>query len=304
MDALTKTLGTAFNAVIPSFVLIAFGALADRLLPELNLETLSRLSVYLLIPALIFSALTSTDLSLRAAAHLSLAYFVYLLALSGLALVGSLGMKGAQRSAVVVASLFGNTGNMGLPITLFAYGQAGLERAVVLLVLSLLLMFTLGPLVLSPGDARMRTRLLEALKLPPLWAAVAGLVVNGSGLELPLSLARSTELLAQAAIPTLLLSLGIQMRRGWTWKVGGVALRTVVLRLGLGPFVAYGVASLLNVTALDLKVLVLSAAMPTAVTMFVVAVEVGGDYGGFARSVVLTTLGSVLAILAVLSWLP
>ena len=300
MDALQ----TALNAVLPTFFLIAMGAFADKLFPKLHLETLTRLSVYFLIPALVFAALANTDLTLGSAARLSGAYLLYLLVLGVVAAAGSAGLTSAQTRGVVTTTLFGNTGNMGLPITLFAYGQAGLERAVVLLVISLSLMFIVGPTVLAGGDGKLSQRFKEALKLPPMWATLAGIALNLAAFQLPVSLERGVSLLADAAIPIMLLSLGMQMRRSWVWEVGEAALRATGLRLLVGPFIAYGAARLVGLEPLDLKVLVLSAAMPAAVTMFVVAVEVGGDYQGVARTVVATTVGSLAAIVAVLFLLP
>lgn len=300
MDAFT----TALNAVIPTFILIGLGAFADRLLPHLHLETLSRLSVYFLIPALIFSALARTELTLSSALLLSGAYGLYLIVLGIIALSSSRGLSKEKTGGVIIATLFGNTGNMGLPITLFAYGQAGFERAVVLLVVSLTIMFIVGPAVLTNQGGKFIERLKDALKLPPIWATLAGIAINFLPSGLPLSLDRGIELLGNAAIPVMLLSLGIQMRRGWVWEIGPAALRASIVRLAMGPFVAYAVAKVLELEALDTNVLVLSAAMPTAVTMFVVAVEVGGDYQGLARSVVMTTIGSLVAIMAVLFFFP
>ncbi len=268
------------------------------------METLARLSVQLLIPALIFNALVNTDLTLASALRLSGAYLVYLAVLAAVVMLGSRTLRRHQVMGIMVTTLFGNTGNMGLPITLFAYGQAGFERAVVLLVVSLTAMFVAGPTLLAGGTVRLGVRLKEAFKLPPIWATLAGLLVNVLSLSLPLSATRGVSLLADAAIPVMLLSLGIQMRRSWVWEVGPAALRTTAFRLGLGPLIAYGAARLLNLEPLDLKVLVLSAAMPAAVTMFVVAVELKGDYRGVARSVVATTLGSLVAIATVLFFFP
>lgn len=300
MDALI----TALNAILPTFMLIALGGLADKFFPDLHMETLARLSVQVLIPALIFNALVSTDLTLGSALRLSAAYGVYLVGLAVVVLLGSRSLRRDQIMGVMVTTLFGNTGNMGLPITLFAYGQAGFERAVVLLVVSLTAMFVAGPTLLAGGAVKLGLRLREAFKLPPIWATLAGLLVNVLPLTLPLSVSRGVTLLANAAIPIMLLSLGLQMRRSWVWELGPAALRTTAFRLGLGPFIAYGAAKLLGLEPLDLKVLVLSAAMPAAVTMFVVAVELKGDYKGVARSVVATTLGSLLAIAAVLFAFP
>ncbi|MEM7738291.1 MAG: AEC family transporter [Deinococcota bacterium] len=301
---------TAVNAVVPTFVLIVIGAVADRAFPNLNIETLTRLSVQVLIPALIFNALMNTSVSLAEASLLTLGYVIYLVVLGVLSLMLGRGLNGTQRRGMVVSSLFGNTGNMGLPVTLFAYGQAGFERAVILLVISLMLMFVLGPALLA-GDARdgrvlsnILKRLKAALLLPPIWATAAGLAFNGLDWTLPVGLARGVELLADGTIAVMLLSLGMQTRRSWRWGADAVSQRAGALRLAIGPVIAYGASLLLGLSVLDRNVLVLSAAMPTAVTMFVVAVEVGGDREGVARAVVVTTVGSILAISAVIMLLP
>jgi malate permease and related proteins len=295
---------TALDAVIPTFILIALGGLIDKRFKGLSIETLSRLSIHLLVPALVFAALSGTDLSLSSAALLSFAYLLYLLLLGFISLVGVRGLKKAEARAVIVSTLFGNTGNMGLPITLFAYGQEGLERAVVLLLVSLAAMFMAGPFMLAGGNVNFRQRLIETFKLPPVWATLAGVALNLLNISLPISFTRALDLLGDAAIPLMLVALGMQMARSWTWQVGQAALRTTLLRLVIGPFIAFGVARLLGLSQLDTNVLILSAALPVAVTMFVIAVEVKGDAAGVARSVVATTIWSLLAIMVTLFLFP
>jgi malate permease and related proteins len=294
---------TAFNAVVPTFVLIALGGFIDHRLPGLSIETLSRLSVHLLVPALVFAALVKTEVSMASATLLSLAYLLYLLVLGVITWVSTRDLPKTEARAVIVSTLFGNTGNMGLPITLFAYGQAGLERAVILLIVSLAAMFIAGPLMLS-GSGNLKKRVLATFKLPPVWATVVGVSFNLVNIHVPLSLSRGLELLGDAAIPLMLVALGMQMQRSWTWQFGASAIRTTLLRLILGPFIAYGVARLLGLSDLDKNVLILSATLPVAVTMFVIALEVKGDAEGVARSVVATTVVSLFAIMAVLFWFP
>ena len=89
-------LQTALEVVFPTFFLIGLGALADRLLPELRMETLARLSVYLLIPALVFNAVAMTELSLEAALLIAAAYLLYLLVLGFVSALGSAGLTVAQ----------------------------------------------------------------------------------------------------------------------------------------------------------------------------------------------------------------
>jgi malate permease and related proteins len=294
---------TTLNAVLPAFFLIVAGVLAGRLFPELDMSTLTRLTVYFMIPALVFRAISTTALTLSAASLLALGYLLYLVILGFTAALGSRGLAAKERRGVLVTSLFGNTGNMGLPIALFAYGEAGLERGVIVFVLSSMLMFAVGPTLLASGTG-LGERLWAALKLPPIWAALAGLAVNLLQAPVPLSLVRGVSLLGDAAIPVMLLSLGVQVYRSWIWDVGASALRSSFFRLVMGPLVAYAVGLAIGLRGLDLSVLVLMAAMPTAVTMFVLAVEVRGDYEGIARTVVATTLGSLAVITAVVFLLP
>ena len=295
---------TAVNATLPSFFLVALGAFADRLFPQLSIETLSKLSVQIFIPALMFNALVATSLSLSAALLLSLGYLTYLFSLGLVSWLASYGLSTTQKRGVMATALFGNTGNMGLPITLFAYGQAGLERAVVIFVISIIAMFAIGPTILSGSGESLAKRFWNAVRLPPFWATLIGVFFNVLQMPVPELAARSINLLSGAAIPVMLISLGIQMRRSWVWDVGGAAIRSATVRLLIGPFIALAVASVLNLEALDSSVLILSAAMPAAVTMFVVAVEVKGDYVGVAKSVVATTVLSLFIIMAVIFFFP
>ena len=294
---------TAFNAVVPTFVLIALGAFIDKRFPGLSMETLSRLSVHLLVPALVFAALAKTDVSMASATMLSLAYLLYLLALGFITFVSTRDLPKTQARAVIVSTLFGNTGNMGLPITLFAYGQAGLERAVILLIISLAAMFIAGPIMLA-GGGNLRKRVIDTFKMPPVWATFIGVSFNLLNIHLPLSISRGLELLGDASIPLMLVALGMQMQRSWTFEFDAASIRTTFFRLILGPFIAYGVGWLLGLSTLDRNVLVLSAALPVAVTMFVIAVEVKGDAPGVAKSVVATTVASLFAIMLVLFLFP
>ncbi len=296
MDAIQ----TALNSVIPTFLLIFTGALADKYFPKLDLGTLTKLSIYFLIPALILNALAKTKLSFADAGLLSLAYIIYILFLGAIAYFSTKGQAKTVAGAIIVSTIFGNTGNMGLPISQFAYGEAGLERAVVILVVSLVIMFVVGPTVLSGKADSLRKRFIDAIKLPPIWASLIGISINFFNIPIPQSIDRSINLLGSGAIPILLISLGIQMKRTWTWKIDNSALATTGLRLLIGPIVAYAVAKLLGLAILDIKILVLSATMPAAVTMFIVALEVKGAYETVAKSVVATTIASIFALSAII----
>lgn len=113
-------------------------------------------------------------------------------------------MLGYNPHAFIPPMMFTNTANMGLPLTLFAFGPAMLPAAVALFMISSLLHFTLGIRILAP-----KASLKGILKGPMLWAMIIGVVMSMLGLALPPWLATSTKMLGDAAIPLGLFTLGV-----------------------------------------------------------------------------------------------
>src|SRR5205823_2249115 len=139
------------------------------------------------------------------------------------------------------------------------------------------------------------------LRLPLIWALVFGLGVRIAHVHLPTGLTDGVHLLSQAAVPVLLLTLGMQINRTRFTPVPE-DLFIASLRLGLGPVTAYVAGRMLGLDHLALQVLVLQLATPTAVNALLVASEFGGDTARAARAVVLTTI-LAFGTLPVVMWL-
>ena len=292
-------LANMLEVVVPAFVVIGVGLLLGRFLKP-DLPSINRVALYGAVPALVFDALAGTELSAGSALRLVIGQIVFLLVMAALSWGVSSPFAPRTRRGLMATSMYGNSANLMLPVTLFAFGEAGLERALVLFVVSSIALFGTGPLVLAGGERR-GVPLGGVVKLPVLWAALLGLGANLLEVSFPLGLARGIEILAGAAIPLVLLVLGIQIYRS------GVPLPTPVNWLGagfkllVGPLVGYGVARLVGATGLDMAVLTLLGAMPPAVNTFMLALEFGGDAEEVARTVVLATLGSLLTLSVVVS---
>lgn len=186
---------------------------------------------------------------------------------------------------------------MGLPFVLFSLGDAGLERAVIYLVGSSLMIASVFPIVLK--GAGIRAGLNLTLRLPVFWATLAGLALQVWRATLPLPVERGMTLLARGAIPMALLTLGIQLSQ--TQFVFGVyELFGSVLRLVISPLMAYGMGRLFSLDGLNLQVLVLQPAMLVAVNSLIWVTELGGDPVRVARTIVLSTLLSFLTLPVVL----
>ncbi|WP_345461618.1 AEC family transporter [Deinococcus carri] len=290
------------NVVLPVVLVAGVGALLARRFP-LSQDTLGKVSLNGLTPALALSSLLGTTVSAGAGLHLALAYFALALAGVLLAFLAAYRAPGVTRRAVMASVAIGNNGNFGLPIALFALGQSGLDQAVVIFLCSVVLTFTLGPLLYgSAGGAR--AGLKSVLRLPVVWCIAAALLVRVLHLPVPLGLRRGIDLLGQAALPMVLLSLGIQLgqagRIALTWPV----LTAVGLRVLAMPALALGLGLLLGLRGLNLQGLVLASAMPTAVNAFLLAREYEADAETVASAVALSTFASLVTAALVVTVLP
>lgn len=290
------------NVVLPVVLVAGVGALLARRF-TLSQDTLGKVSLNGLTPALALSSLLGTTVGVGEGLHLAAAYFA--LALGGvlLALLATRGVPSATRRAVMASVAIGNNGNFGLPVALFALGQPGLDQAVVIFLCSVVLTFTLGPLLYgSAGGAR--AGLLAVARLPVVWCIVAALLVRLLHVPVPLGLRRGIDLLGQAALPMVLLSLGIQLGQAGRLSLTRPVFTAVSLRVLGMPVLALGLGLGLGLRGLGLQGLVLASAMPTAVNAFLLAREYGADSETVASAVALSTLASLLTAALVVALLP
>jgi len=283
-----------FSAIVPVALIVWVGFIAGRTL-GLDLPTLSRLSLYVLLPALIASSLYGMTLPTGNAIRIAVGFalssaFLYLL-VYGLSRL--LKFNPLLRQTLLATTLFANTGNLGLPFITFALGAAGLERAIVYLISSSILLATLGP-TLFTGEG-LQVGLQITVRLPVFWAMIAGLGLQAFAIALPHNIENALELLGSAAIPVALVSLGMQLART-SFRLSGMVITAAALRLLLGPMIALGIGTALGLRGNDLQVLVLQGAMPIAVNTFIWATEFGGDTDLVARAIVLSTLLSTVTL--------
>lgn len=289
------------DVLLPVFVVLAAGVVLGRTL-RLEIGPLNRLGLYGAVPALVFTSLATTELAAASVGVLVAGQLLFLLTMGGAAALLSRLLEGPQRRGFVATSLFGNSGNMMLPLALFAFGEAGLGRALVLFVLSSVVLFSCGPLVLAPSRGLRELPLGGVLRLPVLWAALLGLACNALGVLPPTGVMRGLDLLGDAAIPVVLLVLGLQIGGTGMLRPSPMTLFAAAFKLVGGPLLGFACAWLVGARGLDLAVLVLLAAMPPAVNTFMLSLEFGGDAEEVARTVVLATFGAALSVSATL-WL-
>lgn len=292
--------GVLLGAVAPVALMVATGYLAARTL-RLDRGPLTRLTLFVLVPFLVFDQLWRNTADPAGALRLALAFALASLAFAFLGWGAGrlLALPAPVRASLTATTAFPNTGNMGLSVALFALGEVGLERATIVFVVATVLLFGFGPALFHGGS--LREQLAMTLRLPLIWAVVLGLAANAANLQLPANLGGGVHMLAQGAIPMLLLVLGMQIAESRI-RVGAYDLLASLLRVLGGPVAAFWIGRALGLGGADLVVLVLISGMPAAVNTYLMAAEFGGDAARTARVVVLSTLISFLTLPLVLGW--
>ena len=264
-------------------------------------QVLTSLVYYFLLPALVIQVLWKAPLgisSLGIAASAAVGVLSSIL-LSAL-ICRSCRHHGKVTGAVILAASFPNATYMGLPLLESLFGDSGRSIAIQYD------LFACTPLLLTVGIliARLHGREGNAaplwrslMRVPPLWAALAGVMLNLSGIGLPLVLDKWLEMLAAGVIPLMLFSLGLSLR--WD-TIDASRLPTVIpivlLQLFIAPLIVWATAQGVGLEGVLLMGTVMEAAMPSMVIGIVFCDRYGLDTGLYAAAVTLTTLLSLFTL--------
>lgn len=287
---------TVLEITAPVFLLAGVGFAWVKLGFEYRIQFVTRLAMTLAVPALIFTALMKTELDKSALGTFVVAAILgHLL----LALVGALLIKTGRlnRQTYLAPFIFGNTGNLGIPLALFAFGEAGLGYAVVMLAVSAILSFTLGlSLVAGKGGGA------KALREPMVWATLLGALFLWQDWQTPKFLTNALELMGQMAIPMMLITLGVAIARLTPGK-SGLAILLSLAKLCASVVIGWALGLAFGLDEIAFGVLVLQLATPVAVTSYLLAEKFNADAEAVAGLVVVSTLMAIVALPLVLSLL-
>jgi predicted permease len=284
---------TVLEIVAPVFLLAAVGFGWTRLGFEYRVEFVTRLSMTLAVPCLIFTALMKTEIEPSALSRLSLAALAAYAAI-WVATWLLVRLAGLDMRTFLAPLIFGNTGNLGLPLALFAFGAQGLSLAVVVFAVMAIVSFTIGLVIVAGRGSWGRV-----LREPLIWGTVLGGVFLWNGWQTPQFLTRALELVGQMAIPLMLITLGVAVARLSPGNIGRavwLSLAKLAICVGLG----WAVARWFALDDMAFAVLVLQVSTPVAVTSYLLAEKYGADAQAVAGLVVVSTLLSVAALPVIL----
>ena len=286
---------TVLNITAPVFILAAIGFGWVKLGFEYRVEFVTRLAMTLSVPCLIFVALMKAEIKPEALASLTLACLVAYAIVTIVFFTVAAIVKIDYRTYVAPLT-FGNTGNLGLPLALFAFGEIGLSYAVVILAVSSVLSFTFGIWLVSGGGSP-----LKAVKEPLVAATVLGAIFLWQGWETPVFLTNALELIGQMAIPIMLITLGVAVARLEIKEVGQ-AIWLSLIKVAVCAAVGWAAAVWFGLEPIASAVLIVQLATPVAVTSYLIAEKYGAKAQPVAGLVVVSTLLSVITLPLILSF--
>ena len=278
--------------VFPIFALVGVGfAYARRIAPDMAVP--NRVNLEIFTPALIFSVLSSRDFELAAFGGLALAGALVVLG-SGVLAWPVARLAGWRVKTFVPPMMFSNSGNMGLPLAVLAFGEQALPAAMVLFLVENTLHFTVGNAILEG-----RIHPLVLLRMPMLQATLAGLLVAVIDLSVWAPLALALDMLGEVAIPLMLFALGVRMTQIdlKDWRIGSVG---AVVCPVTGVLLAVVFGRLLGIEGQAFAQLVAFGALPPAVLNYMLAERFGESPAAVASIVLLGNLASIVTIPAVL----
>jgi predicted permease len=299
---ITGVIAAFVQSVLPVLLIGGLGYLVGRA-RALDLAPITGLAVLVLVPAIVFDSLARAtlprDLLSRLALHVVLqlaGVWVLTVLVARLA-----GWRGPAQAGLLLATLFANSGNVGLPLALFAFGSEGLAIAGGWFAIMAIGGSTIAPYLAARSQVGVREALARVVRQPIIYAVVAGVIVNVAGWSLPAPVVNASRLLAGGAVAVMLLLLGLQLARMTVREEArGAALATAVRLLAVPP-IAWVLGKLVGLDGMALAVAVLQASTPTAVTSALWALEFDARPALVSAAVVLSTVVSVVTLTVLLA---
>jgi predicted permease len=294
------------SAILPVFLITA-AAFAVRLRVPLHAKTLSSLNIYLLIPALVYSSISKSDIRWGVFGQIVLGSIIMLGAMTVLLGFAARRLKvDAKERSAFLMTMFPNLGNFGLPVCLFAFGEKGLTFAVVVMVVGSFLQNSVGIYYAQRTHMGVSDAFKRVFRFPMIYAFLLALAAQRFGFHPPVAVERAIDLTGDASIPIQLVMLGVQLV-DTRLETGVNVFVASGIRLFCGPVIAAAIAFMIGLDGVAAKTFITQMSAPTAVGMAAYGVQFDVS-PGFLSSVVswtfLFAIFTVAAVLYVLSFFP
>jgi len=287
-------LGDLFAIIGPVFICAGIGFIWGKQGRHYDVDFVTALMTNIGAPCLIFSVLSTANLDLAIFGSTAVYAVVTLMVF---ALIGGVILKiaGADLRAFLPAMMFPNSGNMGLPLCLLAFGEQGLVLAIVYFTVTAVSQFTVG-MMISSGAVSLK----GLLRIPIIYAVFAAIIFIVFKIETPAVIANTTHILGGMTIPMMLVTLGVSLAR---LRVAALPRSTAlsVLRLTMGFGVGLAMSAVFGLEGMERGILILQSSMPVAVFNYLFALRYNRSPEEVAGLVFISTTISFVT-LPILLW--
>lgn len=300
---MTELFTILIDILLPIFIIMGIGFFMHKKF-DLNLQTLAKLNIYFLVPGFIFVKLYSTEFSPKVFSLVVLFFILYILILFILskAIIKLQGYDQAKGTTFTNSVIFFNSGNYGVPVNdlVFKGDPFAMSIQVIILTMQNILTFSYGIFALQSVKIGKLRALFGYLKMPVLYAMLAGVILNLTNVSLPDFVWVPANYIADAMIAIALILLGAQVAQIRITSALKPVYFSVMLRLLIGPAIALAIIFIFGIDGMAAQALLIASAMPTSVNSSVIAQEYD-NYPQLAAQIVLfSTLFSAVSVTGVI----
>ncbi|GEN48903.1 AEC family transporter [Ligilactobacillus pobuzihii] len=293
---------TVFIQVMLPVLLIFFTGFIFQKFFYLDIKPLSTIAIYLLLPFLVFQTFYSANLnnSFSIVVLVSTGIMIILILLG--VLVGKIiGFNKKKMNAFLLSTVFPNSGNYGVPIVLFAFGNKSVEYAMTIMVIHNILMGVVGVYIASYGDVKglegVKKALLAIFKQPMNYVILPAILLNYLNCKIPNNIMGSIKIIGNITIPLIMIILGMQLADTKIKKISWLDVSLAsFFRLIISPIVAYMICILFSLGHMLTTVIVLMAAMPSAANTTMYAIQFDTEPDLVSTCTLVSTVFSVFTL--------
>ncbi len=283
--------------VMLPIVLITLTGFIYRRSKEIDLKPLADFIIYVSAPALALTQLSMQRMPLREISLIALSAALVILGAGAISLVLFRSFRLKAPPGLYLPIMFMNSGFIGYPLTLFAFGGIGLSKAIIYDIMNAILIFTVGIYLVSKEKSRW-----HVFKIPFIYAAIIGLILSLTRVQLPQYIYSPLYLIGGAMIPLALFMLGCRLAqiKMVSWKLPLIA---TCLRIGVGLGLGLLAAAIFRLEGITARVVILISSLSSAITTVALAEEYDSSPELVSSTIALSTLASMITIILILNWL-
>ncbi|HEX2926832.1 MAG TPA: AEC family transporter [Ruminiclostridium sp.] len=263
--------------LLPIFGIFTLGFIGQKKI-GFDTKTISTMALYLMSPILVFRTFYTTKFQVD---YLYLIFYTFALCFTLIIVVYIVAFiqkySTRETCGMILASSFMNNGNYGTPVVLLIFGVSGLDCAIILMVIQQLVMCTIGVYYAAKGSAEgngIRSAIRAVQRMPAIYSAFLGAFFQFFNIYLGKSVLEAVDLVANAAIPTVMIVLGMQLAKISVRNLAKSKVSlSLIIKLIISPAVAYLLTLFLPVDDMVKQIMIITAAMPTAANTTMYALQ-------------------------------